>query len=255
MKSTAYSPKTQDPSSGPPGGQEGIRIAYVPTPPLPGNPAGRQAKQSSGNTYQTEGNASALLLPAPAPGESDPFQPSPDAAYFPSILADVAEPSLAWEGRAGRAALADASLSWILNWLDPISMVTLTFRECVMPDRARAELAILIRVLNRELFGRKYMGRVGRSYFGFICGLEHTTLDVPHFHMVADRPLHFALIHSHWGERNGFAWCEPVKTPAQAVAYTCKYVVKGGFDNLDFCRGRERLPDPLPSWWPAPRLI
>lgn len=133
----------------------------------------------------------------------------------------------------------------LANWK---SFITLTFREPVGVDVARAKVLSLIALLNRRLFGKHYSKCVLHSYFSYCIGMEYQERDVIHFHMLVDRSVDFVLIHKWWDSVAGFAYIEKIHQRELVVSYVTKYVLKGG--NVWLYKSKSDLmPRKKPIWF------
>ena len=163
-------------------------------------------------------------------------------------FAECDDPSEIWDGRASKGEQRKAYVTWLLTLARWRSMISLTFRDEKPEDSARAWLRKLIRELNESLFGRRYRRLVGESYFSYAAALEYQSRGVPHFHVLVDRPVDFALIHARWGEWAGFSWTDLLRDPHRGIRYVVKYAVKHG--DLDVYRSSFRgEPIVRPPWW------
>ena len=158
------------------------------------------------------------------------------------------DPSEIWEGRASMSERRDAYVRWLLGLAPWMAMISLTFEEEKSVDSAKAWYRKLVRVLNESLLGKRYRRIVGESYFSYAVGLEYQSRGVPHFHMIVDRPVDFALIHKRWGKWVCFAWTDLIKHPGKATRYVVKYAIKHG--ELDVYKSNWKgEPIVQPSWW------
>ena len=131
------------------------------------------------------------------------------------------------------------------------TFITLTFKDEKPPDVANAFYRRLVQVLNKRLFGERYVRKVGHSYFNYILGMEFKlSRDVCHFHVLVDQPIDYQLLHSWWGMAAGISWISKVKDRSKALYYVTKYVCKGGDENIEvFLTAKHKLPENLPVWW------
>ena len=138
--------------------------------------------------------------------------------------------------------------TWLLEIKDWKSFLTLTFRDEIPYDTAKKKFASLIRVLNQELFGKRYMNKVGGSYFSYVIGSEYQARGVIHFHVLIDRPVNFQKIQMYWNMIAGFALIGKIKNNKKAVDYIIKYAVKDG--TIDQYIARKKVdPGQYPLWW------
>jgi hypothetical protein len=155
-----------------------------------------------------------------------------------------------WESKPARLALADQWVEFISGLADWKNFWTLTFEDDKASDVAKSLFQWLVRATNTNLLGKKYINKVGHSYFSYAVGMEKQTRDVIHFHVLADQPINYGLIHNLWGKRCGFAWIDgDLRDKAKVTEYVCKYVLKGG-EVDQFKRTREFWPPTGSlSWW------
>lgn len=175
-----------------------------------------------------------------------PFRPLTDT------VGGFEDPIAGWESKEARRVVSDAWVTFISDLAPWRNFWTLTFEDEKAPDVAKSLFRWLVRSLNTDLLGRNYVNKVGHSYFSYVVGMEKQTRDVVHFHVLADQPINYVLLHSLWGERCGYAWVDgQLKDKEKVTKYVCKYVLKGG--EIDqFKRKREFWPPmPAPSWWPG----
>lgn len=138
--------------------------------------------------------------------------------------------------------------NFVLDFAHWKSFLTLTFREPISVDAAHKKLKSLIRLLNRNVFGKNYPRCVGHSYFSYCVGMEFQKRDVIHFHLLIDKPIDFSLIHKWWNLAAGFAYIEKINERVRVCNYVCKYVLKGGevwlYSSKSELMPRQRMP-----WW------
>ncbi len=133
-------------------------------------------------------------------------------------------------GRAGarrRDDLIDAYAEFI-ELLGPWDWyATLTFREPVHPEQAARRFQRWIRVLNQEVYGRRFRER-GQGCW-WVRALEMQKRDVVHFHAliggVGNKPRRLSYMDL-WNEENGYARIYPYDPLAGARYYCAKYVLK-----------------------------
>lgn len=157
------------------------------------------------------------------------------------------DPVEGWHSKFMRKRIAEAWVDFlsVKHWT---SFITLTFRDETYPDVANRLFQFLVRKLNQELFGRRYMNTIGPCYFSYAKGIEYQRRDVIHFHVLVDRPIHYDLIHRFWNAYAGFAQASPIKSVPNAVEYVTKYASKDGEVDPFFAK---KLYTPLiiPKWW------
>ncbi len=168
------------------------------------------------------------------------------------LLAELLEGSVdaseVWNGRVAARVLRDTYAKWLAT-LAPWSLfVTLTFREDRTEDVARGLFRRLVRVLNEEAFGKRYQRIVKHSYFSYVLAMEYQLREVVHLHFIADRPLHFRLLHDVWNVWAGFALTEIIRDPEGALKYVSKYVVKAEHPEIWVAK-KQVMPVVMPSWW------
>jgi hypothetical protein len=165
----------------------------------------------------------------------------------PSLIAD---PLNGWESRTARKMQADAYASWLAKLADWKIFITLTFKDPTSGDVANWQFRRLLQVLNKDAFGKRYVRKVGHSYFSYAVATEYQRRDVIHFHALADKPINMNVVHSYWNHAAGWAWIEPVKNLDQVTSYCSKYCVKGGQVEV-YMTERPRIPmiGSLPPYW------
>jgi hypothetical protein len=171
-----------------------------------------------------------------------------DSEELEEVFKQFDHPADAWDSRIVRRKLAAENAAWIGSLRPWSRFVTLTFRNETPTDVAMSKFRKLVTSLNREVFGKHYARIVGHSYFSYVLGIEQQKRDVIHFHMLADRPLHFERIHKLWNEWAGFAWTEIVESREKVVEYVCKYVTKGG-EVLPYLAKKAFVPPVVRDWW------
>lgn len=149
----------------------------------------------------------------------------------PSPALAIASPGVAME-RAGarrRDELVNAYAEFI-DLLGPWDWyATLTFREAVHPEQAVKRFQRWLRILNQEVYGRRFRER-GQGCW-WVRALEMQKRDVVHFHAllggVGNKPrrLHYMDV---WSDENGYARIYPYDPLAGARYYCAKYVLKEG---------------------------
>lgn len=157
-------------------------------------------------------------------------------------------PSDAWESKAKRNELVQAYTAWIYSLRDWSAFITLTFEHETAPDVANRLLQRLISKLNEEVFGVDYKKTIGHSYFSYVLGIEMQKREVPHFHLIVDRPVNFQLIHLLWNKWAGYGWTEIIKDKEKAVMYIAKTIGRGG-EVLPFLAPKKYTPSQKPRWW------
>jgi hypothetical protein len=158
------------------------------------------------------------------------------------------DPCEIWEGLASKRERRKAYMRWLIGLAPWSSMISLTFRETKPVDSAKAWYRKLVRELNESVLGKRYRRIVDESYFSYAMGLEYQSRGVPHFHVLVDRPVDFALIHEKWGNWVGFAWTDVIKHPLKAIRYVVKYAVKHGDLDVYIAKWKGE-PIVQPKWW------
>ena len=174
---------------------------------------------------------------------------SDDLSTIGDVL--VADPLNGWDSKRTQRVIKECESDWLLSLANWQTMVTLTFREPRPEDACYQYFRRLVQVLNKDAFGKRYIRKVGHSYFCYALALEYQKRNVPHFHFVADKPINFDLVHTYWNHVAGFAWCEPIREAGQAVSYCSKYLAKGGRVDL-YWNVKTRTPmigNSPPYWW------
>lgn len=170
-------------------------------------------------------------------------------ATLEDVLRSADTASEGWRGNAARGILSDAWADWaggLCNWK---SFITLTFERERFPDVAKSLFRWWVRINNEYVFGKRYTRKVGHSYFSYMCGMEYQKREVVHFHVLVDKPIHYAITHNAWGDRCGFAWIDgKLKDKQSVIDYVCKYVTKGGEVDI-YQAKKDYSPSPMPTWW------
>jgi hypothetical protein len=113
---------------------------------------------------------------------------------------------------------------------------TFTFTEDVHPERAAKLFRLLIRRLNRKLYG-SHFERKGQQGVFWILAWEYQKRGVLHFHAllgdvedlnVRARRLDWMDTWHGFGPPAGFARIEAIESQDAVCDYTTKYVTKGG---------------------------
>ena len=161
---------------------------------------------------------------------------------------DTICPFEAWQGKQARGALKMEYLEWLLNLADWSSFITLTFRQDVSYEVALSKWRLLVRYLNRDVFGAHYTKKVQHSYFSYVLATEYQNRGVLHFHALIDRPVSYMGIHHYWSRMAGFAYTQKVIVPIKALSYLLKYVLKEQDVLIYQAKAlyNPRLPE---AWW------
>lgn len=141
-----------------------------------------------------------------------------------------------------------AYVDWLTYAKEWTTFLTLTFRNETYPDIAFNRWRSLVRTLNTDLLGHRYVRKVKHSYFSYVLSREYQVRGVIHFHVLIDRPVDYALIHRTWSYMAGYAHASKVKTPSSVIAYALKYAVKSG-DVEVYLTDKEYQPKQYPTWW------
>jgi hypothetical protein len=158
------------------------------------------------------------------------------------------DPREAWNSRAIRKVVADATYDWLVSARNWKSFITLTFQDETPNDVALKRLHRLIKELNKDLLGRSYTKIVGHSYFSYAFGIEYQIRGVIHFHVLVDQPVNFSLLHAYWNDISGFAYISKIENIEHTVFYVTKYVIKGGQVETFLSKKDFYLKD-KPLWW------
>ena len=171
-----------------------------------------------------------------------------DELFTEESLKYFNHPSDAWESWIVRKDLRKKWSEWLSKrqWR---FFLTLTFRDVVYPNSALKLLNYLVRILNREVFGKHYTNYVGHSYFSYVASIEYQKRDVIHFHVLIDRPINFEKVHRFWNKFAGFAKIDQIKNNENAVYYVTKYITKTGEMALPYFAKKIKTPPFLPDWW------
>lgn len=169
--------------------------------------------------------------------------------FLGDIIDGYETPNLGWESLQVKKLLASEYITFVTNLANWTTFITLTFKEEKTPDVAKSLFDWFIRVNNAHAFGEHYTKKVGHSYFSYVVGVENQIRDVPHFHLLIDKPVDFSFIHHAWGLRCGFAWIDTkFKDREKVVKYLCKYITKGG--QVDCYKAKkDYTPAVIPAWW------
>lgn len=124
------------------------------------------------------------------------------------------------------------------SWADFIGardwqlFITHTFTESVGREHSEKHLHKFFHLQNIRTYGRNYRKR--QPQIEWIAGLEHHKSGAIHFHSIAGNipaDYSYELGRNDWlktGKRAGYIKIEPVRTPADVIFYTTKYVTKEG---------------------------
>jgi len=169
---------------------------------------------------------------------------SPECAGGPAVVAEDA-------GRG--ATVRDAWGDWIAGYADWSAFHTLTFSQAnrtheVTRTEADYMARRLLQVLNRDLFGKRYVQRVGHSYFAYALGFERKPWGLLHMHMLTDRRTNWELENAVWRRMCGIVKIEPVTAQVGAARYVSKYATKNG-DVMLYKPERYKEPSFKPMWW------
>ena len=171
-----------------------------------------------------------------------------DDPFTASNLKNCYSVSELWNAKIMRKLQTENTISWVLPLAEWKVGLTLTFRDDKPHDRAIFYWKMLIRELNKELFGKHYTKIVKHSYFSYAYGIEYQRRDVIHFHAIIDKPVNFRKIHSLWNRWAGFAWTDIIESPVGMVSYLSKYNLKHGHV-VAYKAKKDYVPNVLPSWW------
>lgn len=153
-----------------------------------------------------------------------------------------------WDSKIVRKVITDETTLWILDLANWKAFLTLTFEDDTPYDIAITKFKLLVRELNKDLFGKHYTKIVKHSYFSYVLGIEYQTRGVIHFHALADRPVNFDKIHKLWNDWSGFAWIGNIRNKYDCVKYIAKYILKGG--QIEVYKAKKQyIPKVIPHWW------
>jgi hypothetical protein len=167
---------------------------------------------------------------------------------------DVAPGAPVCEASTGHGAiLRNAWGDWIAGYANWSAFHTLTFSQAnrtheVTRTEADYMARRLIQVLNRDLFGKRYVQRVGHSYFAYALGFERKPWGLLHMHMLTDRRTNWELENAVWRRMCGIVKIEPVTAQVGAARYVSKYATKNG-DVMLFKPDHYKEPKFEPMWW------
>lgn len=153
-----------------------------------------------------------------------------------------------WENYNVKKVVAESYRIWISELAVWRVFLTLTFENETSYDNAMKKFKLLVKKLNRQMFGKNYSRIVGHSYFSYVLAIEKQGRGVIHFHVLIDRPVDFKLIHKWWGDNCGFAWAETTEDFQKVVKYVTKYICKGG-EVIPFLTKKTKQPRLIPEWW------
>lgn len=151
------------------------------------------------------------------------------------------------------ATVRDAWGDWIAGFANWSAFHTLTFSQAnrtheVTRSEADYMARRLIQVLNRDLFGKRYVQRVGHSYFAYALGFERKPWGLLHMHMLTDRRTNWELENAVWRRMCGIVKIEPVTAQVGASRYVSKYATKNG-DVMLYKPDRYKEPSFKPMWY------
>lgn len=157
-----------------------------------------------------------------------------------------------------RSEIREAAVDWLLGLARWSQFVTLTFeRNLVYADVARRYFKGLIRALNTDAFGSHYTNKVGHCYFSYVLATQRQERGAIHFHFLADRPIHYEMIHRWWQACAGFAYIKPVEDQVGVVRYVTRYILRRGDLDVYMVDRPHRMPKikmvdgsySPPFWW------
>ena len=158
------------------------------------------------------------------------------------------EPDEIWEGKMANKSRRDAYAAWLGSLTPWRVFITLTFATDRPADSAKYLFKRLVRQLNSDLLGKRYSRFVGHSYFSYVLATEYQKRGAIHFHFLADQPLNFQLLHDLWSVWAGWAQTEIIRSPARAIHYVVKYLVKN--DDIEIHSSKWKGPPIVqPQWW------
>ena len=157
------------------------------------------------------------------------------------------------------ATVRDTWGEWIAGFADWSAFHTLTFSQAnrtheVTRTEADFMARRLIQCLNTDLFGKRYVQRVGHCYFAYALGFERKPWGLLHMHMLTDRRTNWELENAVWRRMCGIVKIEPVTAKVGAARYVSKYATKNGDVQL-YKPTKMREPSFKPMWWEPPQLV
>jgi len=155
----------------------------------------------------------------------------------------------AWDSKAAKFHLRDQYIEWISSLADWRIFLTLTFRDDKPVDSAMRYWYKLVRELNSDFLGDRYVKIAGHSYFSYALGIHYQKRGVIHFHVLVDKPLNFKLIHKLWGNWCGFAKCERINNKSECVEYITSYILKDGLVDPYISKKDIKPLYVPPVWW------
>lgn len=142
---------------------------------------------------------------------------------------------------------------WICNQATWTTFLTLTFRDIdTTPEHGEKAFRWLVRVLNKELFGKRYTRIVDHSYFSYFIAQEYQRRGAIHYHVLIDRPVNYKMIHKFWGRYFGYAQTQVIRDVYSTAIYAVKYCLKENDYRLYKAKAYYK-PDKLPEWWISKR--
>lgn len=138
---------------------------------------------------------------------------------------------------------------WICNQATWTTLLTLTYKD-LDKDQLKCDndFRWLVRILNKELFGKRYTRKVGHSYFSYFIATEYQKRGTLHFHVLIDQPVNYKLIHDFWNRYFGFAQTTKIRDVYSTAIYAIKYVLKEN-DYRMYVAPAIYKPEILPDWW------
>ena len=153
---------------------------------------------------------------------------------------------------ADRDALRASWLYFLSDQVRAKVFVTLTVRNesnIRYPEQILRTLVRMIKAMNKDFCGNHANRLNPFLYCSFVGGIEYTTNQIIHIHMVFDRPVNFAFIHRWWGKVAGFAFIKEVHDVHGSFEYLTKYFSKGGSLFFHIKKDEYKLPSFIPMWF------
>lgn len=149
--------------------------------------------------------------------------------------------------------LVQSYADWLMYKAQWKTLLTLTFdrkdkSHPVTKTEADFSWRRLVQELNRDLYGKQYVRKVGHCYFPYVYATEQASWGLLHAHVLAGGWLNYSLIIENWYKHCGYVDIEKVTDVEKSVKYVSKYCVKGGSVDV-YIPKKEVEPKFKPMWY------
>lgn len=119
---------------------------------------------------------------------------------------------------------------WLQAEFEPVTMITLTFREDVSAEKAWGLFKKWVHEINHHVIGKHYKRKYKHSYFGYIVTAERQARGTIHYHLVVDNYIPYKFSSSVWWRIGGFIKIKKVTDAPGSIRYLLKYLTKTDID-------------------------